>query len=65
MLRCPDPTCRAAVGFDMVNSSSSEEDKQKYARYLRRSYIEDNRKVPLFPCKFVGSRYLIYLVARH
>jgi ariadne-1 len=54
MLRCPDPTCRAAVGIDMVNSLASEEDKKKYARYLRRSYIEDNRKVSVLPCKLVG-----------
>jgi ariadne-1 len=45
MLRCPDPSCTAAVGQDMVNSLAEDEDKEKYARYLRRSYIEDNRKV--------------------
>lgn len=52
MLRCPDPTCRAAVGLDMVDTMASREDREKYARYLRRSYVEDNRKVPLFPCEF-------------
>ena len=45
MLRCPDPSCAAAVGQDMINSLPNEEDKEKYGRYLRRSYIEDNRKV--------------------
>ncbi|KAF7017115.1 hypothetical protein CFC21_030603 [Triticum aestivum] len=44
MLRCPDPSCAAAVGQDMINSLANEEDKEKYGRYLRRSYIEDNRK---------------------
>ncbi|GJN27197.1 hypothetical protein PR202_gb15196 [Eleusine coracana subsp. coracana] len=44
MLRCPDPSCAAAVGQDMVNSLANDEDKEKYTRYLRRSYIEDNRK---------------------
>ncbi|GJN02491.1 hypothetical protein PR202_ga19849 [Eleusine coracana subsp. coracana] len=44
MLRCPDPSCAAAVGQDMVNSLADDEDKEKYTRYLRRSYIEDNRK---------------------
>jgi ariadne-1 len=44
MLRCPDPSCTAAVGQDMVNSLAEDEDKEKYARYLHRSYIEDNRK---------------------
>lgn len=45
MLRCPDPSCAAAVGQDMINSLADDEDKEKYGRYLRRSYIEDNRKV--------------------
>ena len=44
-LRCPIPSCGAAVGVDMVNMLTSDEDKKKYRRYLLRSYIEDNRKV--------------------
>lgn len=47
MLRCPDPSCRAAVGQDMINLLASDEDNEKYSRYLLRSYIEDNRKVYL------------------
>lgn len=45
MLRCPKPSCGAAVGQDMINTLASDEDKQKYSRYLLRSYIEDNKKV--------------------
>lgn len=45
MLRCPDPSCAAAVGQDMVDSLASEEDREKYSRYIRRSYIEDNKMV--------------------
>jgi ariadne-1 len=45
MLRCPDPSCRAAVGQDMINLLAPGGDKEKYSRYLLRSYIEDNRKV--------------------
>lgn len=44
-LRCPEPSCGAAVGQDMINLLAPDEDKQKYARYLIRSYIEDNKKV--------------------
>ncbi|KAL7176872.1 hypothetical protein ACSBR2_030248 [Camellia fascicularis] len=44
VLRCPDPSCCAAVGQDMINKLASNEDKEKYARYIVRSYIEDNRK---------------------
>ena len=47
MLRCPDPSCGAAVGQDMINALTSDEDKEKYSRYFIRSYIEDNRKVCL------------------
>ena len=45
MLRCPDPTCGAAVDQDMINLLAPKEEKPKYARYLLRSYIEDNKKV--------------------
>ncbi|KAK4605792.1 hypothetical protein RGQ29_000184 [Quercus rubra] len=44
MLRCPDPSCGAVVGQDMINVLASDEDKEKYSRYFIRSYIEDNRK---------------------
>ncbi|KAJ9176073.1 hypothetical protein P3X46_011423 [Hevea brasiliensis] len=49
MLRCPDPSCGAAVGQDMINELTSDEDKEKYSRYFIRSYIEDNRKTKWCP----------------
>lgn len=48
-LRCPDPSCSAAVGEDMVLSLVSDEDRTKYTRYLLRSYVEDNRKTKWCP----------------
>lgn len=45
MLRCPDPSCGAVVDQGMINSLASNEDREKYARYLLRSYVEDNKKV--------------------
>ncbi|KAG6477854.1 hypothetical protein ZIOFF_061286 [Zingiber officinale] len=54
-LRCPDPSCGAAVGQDMIDLLASHEDKEKYSRYLLRSYIEDNRKTKWCPapgCEF-------------
>ncbi|XP_076886986.1 putative E3 ubiquitin-protein ligase ARI8 isoform X2 [Bidens hawaiensis] len=48
-LRCPTPSCGAAVGVGMVNKLSSDEDKTKYRRYLLRSYIEDNKKTKWCP----------------
>ncbi|XP_045803120.1 probable E3 ubiquitin-protein ligase ARI8 [Trifolium pratense] len=49
MLRCPDPACKAAVDQDMINLVASDEDKEKYDRYLLRSYIEDNKKTKWCP----------------
>lgn len=49
VLRCPDLSCNAAVGPDMVDALASVEDKEKYQRYLLRSYIEDNRKTKWCP----------------
>lgn len=49
MLRCPDPSCGAAVGQDMINELASADDKEKYNRYFLRSFIEDNRKTKWCP----------------
>ncbi|KNA05953.1 hypothetical protein SOVF_185600 isoform B [Spinacia oleracea] len=59
-LRCPDPSCAAAVGQDMINMLACEEDKQKYARYFLRSYIEDNRKAKWCPAP--GCDYAVDFV---
>ncbi|KAL0368663.1 UNVERIFIED_CONTAM: putative E3 ubiquitin-protein ligase ARI8 [Sesamum calycinum] len=48
MLRCPDPSCGAAVGHDMIDKLAPDEDKEKYRRYLR-SYVEDSRKIKWCP----------------
>lgn len=54
-LRCPNPSCSVAVGLDMINNLATDEDKEKYSRYLVRSYIEDNRNIKWCPspgCEF-------------
>ncbi|KAM7484544.1 hypothetical protein LguiA_000553 [Lonicera macranthoides] len=48
-LRCPDPSCDAAISQDMIHTLVCDEDKDKYDRYLLRSYIEDNRKTKWCP----------------
>ncbi|KAL6903608.1 hypothetical protein ACP4OV_004421 [Aristida adscensionis] len=60
MLRCPDPSCAAAVGQDMINSLADDDDREKYGRYLRRSYIEDNRKTKWCPAP--GCEYAVEFV---
>ncbi|KAK9082752.1 hypothetical protein Scep_029223 [Stephania cephalantha] len=49
MLRCPDPSCGAAVGQEMINKHAVDEDRQKYSRYHFRSYVEDNKKTKWCP----------------
>ncbi|XP_026443031.1 probable E3 ubiquitin-protein ligase ARI7 [Papaver somniferum] len=54
-LRCPEPSCGVAVGQDMVNELVSDEDKEKYSRYLLRSYVEDQKNIKWCPspdCEF-------------
>ncbi|KAG5251321.1 E3 ubiquitin-protein ligase [Salix suchowensis] len=36
--QCPDPSCHAAIGQDMIDSLASEEDRKKYSDFLLRSY---------------------------
>jgi ariadne-1 len=53
-LRCPDPSCGAMVLQGMIDKLAKYEDKEKYARFVLRTYIEDSKKVkclnlPLFP----------------
>ncbi|KAL9343067.1 hypothetical protein Peur_063498 [Populus x canadensis] len=61
MLRCPDPCCRAAVGQDMINLLAPDEDKEKYSRYLLRSYVEGNRKTKWCPAP--GCEYAVDFAA--
>jgi hypothetical protein len=61
-LRCPDPSCNAAVGQDMVTSMADDEDKEKYVQSLRRSYIEDNRKTSWCPAP--GCEYAVAFIMR-
>ncbi|KAJ0981006.1 hypothetical protein J5N97_009261 [Dioscorea zingiberensis] len=59
-LRCPDPSCGVAVGQDMVNLLATDEDKEKYSRYLLRSYVEDNKKIKWCPGR--GCDYAVEFV---
>ncbi|KAI3910270.1 hypothetical protein MKX01_030096 [Papaver californicum] len=61
MLRCPDPSCSVAVGQDLVNELVSDEDKEKYSRYLYRSYVEDKRKKSKW-CPGPGCEFAIEFV---
>ncbi|KMT16341.1 hypothetical protein BVRB_3g054880 [Beta vulgaris subsp. vulgaris] len=55
LLRCPDPACIAAVGQDMILKLASKEDKEKYYRYIVRSYVEDKKKTKWCPAPDCGN----------
>ncbi|KAK1264978.1 putative E3 ubiquitin-protein ligase ARI8 [Acorus gramineus] len=59
-LRCPDPSCGAAVGLDMVGRLASAGDKELYHHYFMRSYVENNRRVKWCPAP--GCRYAVEFV---
>ncbi|KAI3900436.1 hypothetical protein MKW92_009626, partial [Papaver armeniacum] len=60
-LRCPEPSCGTAVGQDMINELVSDEDKEKYSRYLLRSYVEDRKNTKW--CPGPGCEYAVDFVA--
>ncbi|CAO2838129.1 unnamed protein product [Amaranthus hypochondriacus] len=49
LLRCPDPSCCAAVGQDMIQKLASDENKEKYFQYIVRSYVENKKKTKWCP----------------
>ncbi|KAI3958366.1 hypothetical protein MKW98_011054 [Papaver atlanticum] len=54
-LRCPDPSCNAAVGEDMVNSLVCKVSKEKYSRFLFRSYVEVSKNIKWCPAPGCSS----------
>ncbi|XWS25707.1 hypothetical protein CRYUN_Cryun27aG0090700 [Craigia yunnanensis] len=49
LLKCPEPSCCAAVGEDMIGLFASEEEKKKYSGYFVMSYIEENKMIKWCP----------------
>ena len=47
-MRCPDPSCGSMVLQGMVNKLAKDEDKEKFARFLLRAYVEGSKKVNKF-----------------
>ncbi|XVF63941.1 hypothetical protein PTKIN_Ptkin09bG0127000 [Pterospermum kingtungense] len=43
LLKCPKPSCSAAVGEDMVGLFATEEEKNKYSGFFVMSYMEENK----------------------
>lgn len=56
-LRCPAPSCGAAVGRDMIESLALKEYNERYSNFLMRSYIENSRKRKWCPAP--GCEYAV------
>uniref|UniRef100_A0ACD6ADC5 Uncharacterized protein n=2 Tax=Avena sativa TaxID=4498 RepID=A0ACD6ADC5_AVESA len=48
-LRCPDPSCSSMVFQRMINKLAKHGDKEKYARFALRAYVEGNKKTKWCP----------------
>ncbi|KFK31185.1 hypothetical protein AALP_AA6G079600 [Arabis alpina] len=59
-VKCPEPSCCAAIGQDLIDKVSSQQDKEKYDRFLLRSYIEDSGKKIKW-CPSPGCEYAVDL----
>ncbi|KAK1286802.1 putative E3 ubiquitin-protein ligase ARI8 [Acorus calamus] len=61
-LRCPDPSCEAAVDRDMVTRLASAEDREIYERRFVRSYVEsNNNKKKIKWCPAPGCHHAVEL----
>ncbi|CAH2059884.1 unnamed protein product [Thlaspi arvense] len=59
LVKCPEPSCSAVVGQDMVHKViSKEEDREKYHSYFCRSYVEASGKKIKW-CPSPGCEYAI------
>ncbi|KAK7251283.1 hypothetical protein RIF29_34338 [Crotalaria pallida] len=54
-LKCPHPSCTAAVDGDMIHQFASEPNRNKYDMFLLRSYVKKNKNMKWCPgpdCEF-------------
>jgi ariadne-1 len=64
-LRCPDPACSAAVVQDLVDAVTRAEDKDRYARFALRSFVEDGGGSRIKWCPAPGCAHAVELVGGH
>ncbi|KAF0905776.1 hypothetical protein E2562_008830 [Oryza meyeriana var. granulata] len=61
-LRCPDPSCTVAVVRELIDEVADDEDRERYAMFALRSYVEESNRFKWCPgpgcslaVEFVGS----------
>ncbi|KAK1264491.1 putative E3 ubiquitin-protein ligase ARI8 [Acorus gramineus] len=60
-LRCPDPSCEAAVDRNMVSRLASADDREIYDRRFVRSYVDINNKKKIKWCPAPGCQHAVEL----
>ncbi|PWA38649.1 Zinc finger, C6HC-type [Artemisia annua] len=48
-LKCPEPSCGAAVGPDMVNVLAKGKERKMYVKFWLRSYVESSKNIKWCP----------------
>ncbi|KAI3726331.1 hypothetical protein L1987_66128 [Smallanthus sonchifolius] len=48
-LRCPEPSCDAAVGPDMINELATVTERKRYDLFCLRTYVESSNKIKWCP----------------
>ncbi|KAD4888213.1 hypothetical protein E3N88_20286 [Mikania micrantha] len=48
-LRCPEPSCDAAVGPDMIKVLATANQRKRYELFLLRTYVESNKMIKWCP----------------
>lgn len=65
MLRCPEPSCKAALGPELIQNVSLRTNKKaeydEYKHYLLRTYVEHNMKKIRW-CPAPDCKYAIRLI---
>ncbi|GJU99559.1 probable E3 ubiquitin-protein ligase ARI8 [Tanacetum coccineum] len=62
-LKCPEPSCGAAVGPDMVNVLVGRKEKKKYDRFWLGLYVESNKEIKW--CPGPGCDYAVEFDEKH
>lgn len=60
MLRCPEPSCSAAVDWDLIQNvltNQHDHEIERYKRYLLRSYVEKHKQMKWCPAP--GCEYAV------
>lgn len=59
IIRCPEPSCRAALRHQLFDKIATEDQKQRFLSFLVKSFVENNKNIQWCPAN--GCEYAIQL----